>query len=211
MHGTFRDIGKITSAAMAADDAIDGSFAPGNNSSAYGIEIVHRNSRIEISQGGSEGRYRVLVDFTPSVILADGYDEDDFHERANLNLETASDVDIQDAVSSMVKVDLQRAEDQVDELVQKMERELSPIDSRYTAQNLRNTDIWDGFLFYDYLYPREDDFSTTRYRQVVDTVYQEAIVASQLARETLDILQTDFTGGVGTDESVSETPSPAFH
>jgi len=211
MHGTFEDIGKIVSAAIAADDAIDGSFAPGSDGGSYGIHVVHRGSLVEISQADSEGRYRVLVDFTPSVILTDGYNKRDISERADIDVEDAPDTHIQDAVASMLKVDLERAEAQVEELVPKMERELSPIDSRYTTQTLGDTDVWNGFLFYDYLYPREDDFTTTQYRQVVDTVYQEATVASQLARDTLDILQTGSSGGVGTDESVSDTPSPAFH
>lgn len=210
MHGTFEDIGKIASAAMAADDVIAGSYVPGDNADSYGIEVIHRDSRVEISQADSEGRFRAIVDFTPSTILADGYDASDYAQRADVNVNEASDERIQEAAASMLTVDLRRAEEQVDELVQKVERKLSPIDSRYTNQTFGDDDVWDGFLFYDYLYPRENDFSTTQYRQVVETMYQEAVVASQIAHETLDILQTDSSGGVGTNESVSEDSSPAF-
>lgn len=211
MNGVYRDLGRIASAVLASDDSIEASHGPTVDGAKHGLTIQHRNALAEISETSGGPRYRVLIDYTPSAILREGYTWEDVFRRTDIDSRDVEEVHKREAIESMVTIDLQKATEQEEEVQQELVSELSPIDSRYTTQEYGEEKLWNGFVFYDYLYPRENDFTTSQYRETVQRVHQEALVASRVTRDVLEIIPDDPEQGVGTDQSVTTGTSPAFH
>lgn len=211
MTQLHKNLGKIAETVFAAGDLIEQSYDTsrvGVNSA--GFTVSHRNRHLEI--GTDEGgRFEVQFNYRISNLLEARYDLNQIYSRADLPGDpTQQEVD--DAKAAIKKVDLRKFGKKRDELAGLVREEIHPTSTRDRALvvEVDDEEFWDGYCFYDYLYPEAESYDVHSYRETVRTVYEEGVTVETIVGKEMDTVPEDAEEPVPIADSGQQTSSPAF-
>lgn len=216
MNDLYEAIGTLAAAAHANGDTIDENIRPEDDQNVqHGFDIYHRSNFIRIGQKRDEQRFEVTSPYTFLNVLERNTSQSELAARADVDLSSLSPDDRRRKIQTILQDELEEASTQYEDFAEAISREIAPTDYEFIKLTYGESNLWNGFLVRDYIYPTEESFSITEYRKAVSDIRSVRIEATQLAHEVVDILDPADSEPLSEDpESESRTnqrpPSPGF-
>lgn len=192
MQGLYQTIGRLASAAHANGDTIDENVYPSDEGQArHGLDVWHSGRYLRFRDVPEEPRFTVECPFLFSQRFRDRYTPEVISRRADIDAESLSPDDRKRVLESLVYEDLEEATAYEEEFRTSARQELGSSQSDIIRLDYEDTDLWNGVLVRDRLFPYEESFDVHEYRQAVGQVREAFDCVVTLLHNTVPPLNGD--------------------
>lgn len=184
MHGLYKALGRIASAAHANGDVIDENTYPSDDShDKHGLDIFHDGIFMRFRDVPDEPRFVVetLIVFAPR--LRNRYTPEELSERADVDYEALSSDEQEEVVEQIVRADLREAEAYEEDFRKSMHKEVDQTQHDILRLSYGDESLWNGILIRDRLFPYRESFRVEEYRETVASIARTRTKTSALLRE----------------------------